>query len=130
MQRATSPAELDLMAAARGNDAFRRVIETGQHGQVVLMTLPVGQDIGDEVHPDTDQLFIFVSSHGEAILDGRVSPVAPNDLVFVPAGTRHNIINQGVVAMRLITVYAPPQHAPGTVHLTRADAEAAERSEG
>ena len=70
MQTATSPAELDLMAAARGNDAFRRVIETGQHGQVVLMTLPVGQDIGDEVHPDTDQLFIFVSSHGEAKHNG------------------------------------------------------------
>jgi mannose-6-phosphate isomerase-like protein (cupin superfamily) len=115
------------MAAARANDAFRRVIETGQHEQVVLMTIPVGEDIGEEVHVDTDQLFIFASSHGEAILDGAVSPVAPNDLVFVRAGTRHNIVNHGVVPMRLITVYAPPQHAPGTVHLTKADAEAAER---
>ena len=126
MTTATTPVELDLMAAARANQAFRRVLETGVHEQVVLMTIPVGEDIGEEVHADTDQLFIFVSSHGEAILDGKVSPIAPNDLVFVRAGTRHNIVNHGVVEMRLITVYAPPQHAPGTVHLTKADAEAAE----
>lgn len=126
MHAVSSPTELDLMAAARANDAFRRVIETGEHQQVVVMTLPMGEDIGDEVHPDTDQLFIFVSSHGEAILEGAVSPVSPNDFVFVPAGTRHNIVNHGVVPMRLITVYAPPEHAPGTVHLTKADAQAAE----
>jgi mannose-6-phosphate isomerase-like protein (cupin superfamily) len=127
MHVVTSPTELDLMAAARSNDAFRRVIETGEHEQVVLMTIPLGEDIGEEVHPGTDQTFIFVSSHGEAILDGVVSPVAPNDFVFVRAGTRHNIVNHGVVPMRLITVYAPPAHAAGTVHLTKADAEAAER---
>ena len=126
MRTSIAPTELDLIAAARANEAFRRVIETGQHEQVVLMTIPAGEDIGEEVHPETDQLFIFVASHGEAIIEGSVSPVAPNDLVFVRAGTRHNIVNHGVVAMRLITVYAPPQHAPGTVHLTKADAEAAE----
>jgi mannose-6-phosphate isomerase-like protein (cupin superfamily) len=127
MNAMISQTELDLVAAARDNDAFRRVIKTGQHEQVVLMTIPVGEDIGEEVHPTTDQLFIFIDSHGEAILDGKVSPIAPNDLVFVPAGTRHNFVNHGVVALRLVTVYAPPQHAPGTVHLTKADAEAAER---
>jgi mannose-6-phosphate isomerase-like protein (cupin superfamily) len=117
---------LDLVAAARANDAFRRVIQTGEHAQVVLMTIPVGEQIGEEVHPQTDQLFIFVTSHGEAILNGTANPIAPNDLVFVPAGTRHNIVNHGVVAMRLITIYAPPQHRQGTVHLTKAEAEQAE----
>ena len=127
MQTTISPTELNLVEAARDNDAFRRVIETGEHAQVVLMTLPVGEQIGEEVHADTDQLFIFVASHGEAILDGIASPVAPNDLVFVRAGTRHNIVNHGVVAMRLITIYAPPHHVQGTVHLTKAEAAAAER---
>ena len=126
MHALTTSTEFDLMAAARSNEAFRRVIETGEHEQVVVMTIPEGEDIGDEVHPDTDQVFIFVSSHGEAVLDGAVSPVAPNDFVFVRAGTRHNIVNHGVVPMRLITIYAPPEHAPGTVHLTKADAQAAE----
>jgi mannose-6-phosphate isomerase-like protein (cupin superfamily) len=119
--------ELDLLAAARNNEAFRRVLETGQHAQVVLMTIDAGDQIGEEVHAEVDQLFIFVAGHGEAILDGTAGPVAPSDLVFVRAGTRHNIVNHAVVPMRLITIYAPPQHAPGTVHLTKADAEANER---
>ena len=119
--------ELDLIAAARSNDAFRRVIETGEHGQVVVMTIVPGGDIGEEVHPETDQLFICVAGQGEAVLDGKSSPVAANDLVFVRAGTVHNIINRGVDALRLITIYAPPEHAPGTIHLTRAEAEAAEK---
>jgi mannose-6-phosphate isomerase-like protein (cupin superfamily) len=123
----TSPTEIDLVAAARSNEAFRRVIETGEHAQVVLMTIPVGEQIGEEVHPQSDQLFIFVAGHGEAILEGTASPIAPNDLVFVRAGTRHNIVNHGVVAMRLITIYAPPQHRHGTVHLTKEEAETDER---
>jgi mannose-6-phosphate isomerase-like protein (cupin superfamily) len=130
MYTATKPIELDLIAEARKNQAFRRVIETGEHAQVVLMTIPVGAQIGEEVHRDTDQIFIFVASHGEAILDGVASPVAANDLVFVRAGTRHNIVNHGAVELRVITIYAPPQHPAGTVHLTQAEAEADERTAG
>jgi len=126
MHAVISATEFDLMAAARSNEAFRRVIETGEHEQVVVMTMQVGEDIGEEVHPDTDQIFIFVAGQGEAILNGAVSSVAPNDFVFVRAGTRHNIVNHGEVPLRLITVYAPPAHAHGTVHLTKADAQAAE----
>jgi mannose-6-phosphate isomerase-like protein (cupin superfamily) len=118
--------ELDLIAAARANDAFRRVIETGEHEQVVVMTIAVDGDIGEEVHPDTDQLFICVAGQGEAVLEGKSSPVNANDLVFVRAGTRHNIVNGGTEPLRLITIYAPPEHAPGTVHQTRAEADAAE----
>lgn len=118
--------QVDIQQAAWTNDAFRREILTGAHEQVVVMTIPPGGEIGDEVHPTTDQVLVFVDGHGEARLDGRASPVGPNDLVFVRAGTRHNFVNTGDAPMRLITIYAPPEHAPGTVHQTRAEAEAAE----
>lgn len=118
--------EVDIIRAARANDAFRQVVLTGEKEQVVVMTIPVGGDIGSEVHPDTDQVLVFVDGQGRAELDGASSSVGPNDLVFVRAGTRHNFTNTGDTPMRLITIYAPPEHAPGTVHQTRADAEAAE----
>jgi mannose-6-phosphate isomerase-like protein (cupin superfamily) len=117
---------VDIVTAARKNDAFRRVIDTGEHEQVVVMTIPPDGEIGAEVHPTTDQLFIFVEGHGEAVVGGESRSVAANDLVFVRADTRHNFINKGKLPLRLITVYAPPQHAPGTVHQTKADADKAE----
>lgn len=121
--------EVDIIKAAQSNDAFRRVVVTGEHEQVVVMTLAVGGDIGSEVHPSTDQVLVFVDGQGVAELDGEPSPVRANDLVFVRAGTRHNFTNTGVTPLRLITIYAPPEHAPGTVHQTRADADAAEADE-
>ena len=90
------------------------------------MTIPPGGEIGDEVHPDTDQMLVFVDGRGEAQLDGNRSEVQPNDLVFVHAGTRHNFINTGDTPLRLITIYAPPEHPAGTVHQTKAEADAAE----
>jgi mannose-6-phosphate isomerase-like protein (cupin superfamily) len=117
---------VDILQAAWTNDAFRRVVLTGDHEQVVVMTIPPGGEIGDEVHDDTDQILAFVDGRGEARLDGEVSQVVPNDVVFVRAGTRHNFVNTGDTPLRLITIYAPPEHAPGTVHLTKVDADAAE----
>jgi mannose-6-phosphate isomerase-like protein (cupin superfamily) len=117
---------VDILEAAWTNDAFRRVVMTGDHEQVVVMTIPVGGEIGEEVHPRTDQVLAFVDGRGEARLDGQISAVSPNDLVFVRAGTRHNFINVGDLPLRLITIYAPPEHAPGTVHQTKADADASE----
>ena len=117
---------VNILDAARANEAFRRVVQTGDYEQVVVMAIPAGGEIGDEVHPETDQLLLFVDGHAEARLDGDTSPIAPNDLVFVRSGTRHNFINTGDGPLRLITVYAPPEHAPGTVHQTEADADAAE----
>lgn len=118
--------EVDIRQAANANDAFRRVLTTGEHTQVVVMTLGAGEEIGEEVHPDTDQLLLFLAGRGEARLDGRADPVDEDDLVFVRAGTRHNFVNTGDGPMRILTVYAPPEHPDGTVHLTKADAEAAE----
>ena len=99
---------------------------TGTHEQVVVMTLPPGEEIGEEVHPATDQLLVFVDGRADAILEGKATAVGPNDLVFVHAGTRHNFVNAGDGPLRLITVYAPPQHPPGTVHWTKDEADAAE----
>lgn len=117
---------VDIFQAAWTNDAFRRVVLTGEKEQVVVMTIPAGGEIGEEVHPSTDQVLVFVDGHGRAELDGEPSPIGPNDLVFVHAGTRHNFVNTGESPLRLITVYAPPEHAPGTVHQTKEDADAEE----
>lgn len=113
---------VDILQAAWRNDAFRREVITGEHEQVVVMTVPVGQDIGEEVHPQTDQVLVFVDGQAEAQLDGQSSTVGPNDLVFVHAGTRHNFINIGDEPLRLITIYAPPEHPPGTVEQTKDEA--------
>jgi mannose-6-phosphate isomerase-like protein (cupin superfamily) len=120
------PMNDDIVARAKENDAFRREVVTGEHSQVVLMTIPPGGEIGEEVHEDVDQTLVFVEGEGTAILAGAKSPVRPGSLAFVPAGTRHNFVNDGSGPLRLYTVYAPPEHSPGTVHRTKADADAAE----
>jgi mannose-6-phosphate isomerase-like protein (cupin superfamily) len=122
----TDRTRVDIVQAARDNDAFRREVITGEHEQVVVMTIPPGGEIGEEVHGDTDQVLAFVDGEGEAILDGETSRIGPNDLVFVRAGTRHNFVNTGSQPLRLLTIYAPPEHEPGTVHQTKAEADAAE----
>lgn len=125
-QDSTAGDRVDIRQSATSNDAFRREVLTGEHEQVVVMTIPAGGEIGEEVHPDTDQVLVFVEGRGEAQLDGRSSEVGPDDLVLVRAGTRHNFLNTGDRPLRLITIYAPPEHAPGTVHETKAEADAAE----
>lgn len=122
----TSRTRVDIVQAARDNDAFRREVITGEHEQVVVMTIPPGGEIGEEVHQDTDQVLAFVDGEGQAILNGETSQIGPNDLVFVRAGTRHNFVNTGSQPWRLLTIYAPPEHEPGTVHQTKAEADAAE----
>ena len=114
---------MDILHAAWTNTAFRREVMTGTHAQVVVMTIPPGGEIGEEVHPDTDQLLLFVEGRATAILDGEAAELAPNDLVFVRSGTRHNFVNADDGPLRLITVYAPPEHAPGTVQQTAIEVE-------
>jgi mannose-6-phosphate isomerase-like protein (cupin superfamily) len=125
-QPMTGPINVDILARARGNPYFREVISTGPHAQVVVMSIPPAGEIGEEVHADVDQVLIFVEGEGIAVLDGVRSPVTAGRLVHVPAGTRHNFVNAGSIDLKLYTIYAPPQHAPGTVHRTKAEADAAE----
>jgi mannose-6-phosphate isomerase-like protein (cupin superfamily) len=115
----------DYVELARQNEYFRQTIVTGEHSQVVVMTLQPGEDIGEETHKG-DQMLFFVEGSGEAVLDGETSAVGPNDMVFVPAGTLHNFVNTGGKKLRLVTTYAPPEHPEGTVHETKAEAMAAE----
>lgn len=116
----------DIFEMARKNSFFRREVMTGPHSQVVLMSLPPGVDIGNEVHK-VDQVLVFVQGTGEAVLDNKEkSEIGPGHLVFVKAGTWHNFTNTGEEDLKLFTVYSPPQHEPGTVHETKADAEAEE----
>lgn len=117
---------IDIVEAALANDNFRSVLSTEPHAQVVVMSIPPRGEIGEEVHAGLDQVLVIVGGEGIAVLDGKRSPVGPNRLVHVPAGALHNVINTGPGDLRLYTIYAPPQHAPGTVHRTRAEADADE----
>jgi mannose-6-phosphate isomerase-like protein (cupin superfamily) len=119
-------ANRDIVGSAMENSSFRRVLETGEHCQVVLMSIPPGGEIGEETHDHVDQVLVFVAGAGEAVLEGERTTVVAGRLVFVPAGTKHNFVNSGDVDLKLYTVYAPPEHAPGTVHETKAEADDAE----
>ena len=116
----------DIESLTRSNDDFRRELETAKHSQLVVMTIPPGEEIGEEVHEGIDQLLVFVEGEAEAVVDGEPSPARPGQVVLVPGGTRHNIRNVGGGPLRLWTVYAPPEHPAGTVHRTKAEADAAE----
>jgi mannose-6-phosphate isomerase-like protein (cupin superfamily) len=120
---------VDIVKRAKANSYFREVLATGPHSQVVVMSIPPGGDIGEEVHDDVDQTLVFVQGEGQAILDGEKSAVSVDRLVHVPAGTRHNFVNTGKVDLRLYTIYAPPEHKPGTIHKTKAEADAAHEAE-
>ena len=116
----------DLRDEALANNNFRDVVETGNKMQVVLMSIAFGEDIGMEVHPDNEQVLVCVAGQGKAILNGEESEFNEGDLVLVKAGTQHNFINVGNDPMKIITLYSPPHHNPGTIHKTKAEAEASE----
>ena len=107
------------------NGDFRRVLYTGHNLQLVLMAIPPGGEIGEEVHEDRDQFFRIESGEGQVWIDGVCHFVKGDDGIVVPQGARHNVICQGREPLRLYTIYGPPEHIDGTVHATRTDAEAA-----
>jgi mannose-6-phosphate isomerase-like protein (cupin superfamily) len=117
---------VDIVATAKANAFFRHVLSTGPHAQVVVMSIRPGGEIGEEVHEHVDQILTFVDGEGVAIMDGDESRVGPGRLLHVPAGVRHNVVNRGSLDLRLYTVYAPPQHAQGTIHRTKDEADADE----
>jgi mannose-6-phosphate isomerase-like protein (cupin superfamily) len=114
-----------IATVAEESPDFRRVLWTGDHCQLVVMTIPPGGEIGEEVH-QVDQILTFVSGVGEARIAGEARRVAQGDLVAVPAGRKHNFVNAGPNPLVLYTVYAPPEHADQVVHRTREEAQAAE----
>lgn len=113
---------------AKENTNFRQVVFTNSYSQLVVMSIKPGDDIGQEIH-HVDQLLFFVSGIGKAIINGEEKAVAAGDVVAVPSGSEHNFINTGDEPLKLYTVYAPAEHPDGTVHMTKAEAEAAEHNE-
>ncbi|KAK3378617.1 RmlC-like cupin domain-containing protein [Podospora didyma] len=101
---------------------FRRVLWTGLYSQVVIMTVPVAGDIGDETHT-VDQILTFTSGTGLAQVGGREQKVKAGDMVIVPAGTRHQFLNTGPTPLILYTVYSPAEHKPTTVHKTKEEGD-------
>ncbi|MCL4338269.1 cupin domain-containing protein [Patescibacteria group bacterium] len=109
------------------NTDFRQVIYTAVHSQLVVMSIEPGGDIGMEVHPDVDQFLRIEEGRGKAILNGEEHDLSEGDAIVVPAGTNHNIINTSQTdALKLYTVYSPPNHPDGKVHKTKAQALADE----
>jgi mannose-6-phosphate isomerase-like protein (cupin superfamily) len=102
------------------NTDYRRVLYTAPHTQLVLMSLPPGEEIGEEVH-HLDQFIRFEAGEGKAILDGVSHDIKADDAVLVPEGTRHNIVNTGPGELKLYTIYGPPNHKDGTVERTKAE---------
>ena len=117
-----------IATVAEQSPDFRRVLWTGKHTQLVIMTIPPGGEIGEEVHPDTDQILTFVSGVGEATVSGQTRKVAAGDLVVVPAGRKHNFVNSGPNPLVLYTVYGPAEHAEGAVHKTKEQADKLEEA--
>jgi len=117
-----------IATVAEQSADFRRVLWTGEHTQLVIMTIPVGGEIGVEKHEENDQILTFVSGTGEATVSGRTRSVAQGDLVVVPAGLTHNFVNTGPNPLVLYTVYGPPEHADGAVHKTKQEADRMEEA--
>ena len=116
-----------IATVAEQHSDFRRVLWTGKHSQLVIMTVPPNGEIGEEVH-EVDQILTFVSGVGEALVSGEKRKVAQGDLVVVPAGRKHNFINTGPNPLVLYTVYAPAEHADGAVHRTKEEGDAMEEA--
>jgi len=97
----------NIKKQAKDNSFFRKVLETGKFTQVVIMSIPPGGEIGEEIHDDTDQVLCLAEGEGQVILEGEISEYGKEDL-------------------KIITMYSPPHHPPGTVHKTKAEADKAE----
>ena len=112
---------INIEKATMQNDNFRKVLNTAQHSQLVVMSLLPGEEIGTEVH-DLDQFIRFESGRGKVILDGKETEVEDDWAVVIPAGVEHNVINTSESEkMKLYSIYSPPEHPEGTVHPTKAD---------
>ncbi|HKL98697.1 MAG TPA: cupin domain-containing protein [Mobilitalea sp.] len=128
------PFVINIDEATKKNNNFRTALWTGCHLQITLMSIRVGEDIGIEIHPDLDQFIRIEQGQGIVMMGDRrdrfdFQEKICDDYAFViPAGKWHNVINTGRIPLKLYSIYAPPQHPHGTVHRTKADAEAAEEN--
>jgi len=128
------PFVVDINKATISNETYRTALWTGKHLQLTVMSIPVGGDIGLEIHHDHDQFLRIEKGQGLAQMGDQKEhlyfsqPVFDDAAIFIPAGTWHNVTNTGNKPLKLYSIYAPPEHPHGTVHPTKEAAEAAERS--
>ena len=109
------------------NENFRKVLYTGKHSQLVLMSLEPKEEIGMEVHEDNDQFFRFEKGEGKVFIDGNEYKVTDGSAIIIPAGAEHNVINvSDSDRLKMYTIYSPAHHADGTIHKTKAEALASE----
>lgn len=107
------------------NEYFRKVLFTGPKSQLVLMALRPGEDIGQETHTDTDQFIRVEAGTGRAMIGGQQYDLEDGSAIVIPAGSEHNVTNTSQDSMlKLYTIYTPPEHPDGTIHKTKAEAEA------
>ncbi len=106
------------------NPHFRKVLYTGNNLQLVLMAIQPGDEIGSEVHDDRDQFFRIEAGEGEIWIDGACNKVKGDDGIIVPQGALHNVKATGKSPLKLYTIYGPPEHVDGTIHKTKAEADA------
>lgn len=112
----------DIEKVTLGNNNFRKVLYTARNLQLVLMSLRAGEEIGEEIHKN-DQFFRFESGKGKVMIDGNEYEVTDGDVIIVPAGSKHNVMNVDSAApLKMYTIYAPPHHKDGIVHATKAEA--------
>jgi len=112
----------DIEKLTLENNNFRKVLYTGKNLQLVLMTIQSSDDIGEEVHEEHDQFFRVEEGKGEVFIEGVTTRIKADDVVIVPAGAVHNVINTGTEPLRLYTIYSPPEHRYNVIHATKADA--------
>lgn len=114
----------NIEKATLDNANFRKVLYSGKHLQLVLMSLKTGEEIGEEVHKENDQFFRFEGGNGKCIIDGNNYNVTDGDVIIIPAGAKHNIINNDPAAeLKMYTIYSPPHHKDGIVRATKEEAE-------
>jgi mannose-6-phosphate isomerase-like protein (cupin superfamily) len=115
---------VDIEEKTNQNEHFREVLFTGKHSQLVVMTLQPGEEIGEETHDGIDQFIRVEAGEGVAVLNGEETRLHDGSSVVIPAGVRHNVINRsGSEALKLYTIYSPPEHLDGTIHRNKKEAD-------
>jgi mannose-6-phosphate isomerase-like protein (cupin superfamily) len=113
------------------NENYRQVIYTGKHLQLVIMTLKPGEEIGEEVHSKIDQFFRVESGSGFVLINGNKTDIRDDDAILIPGGAIHNVVNNGKVPLKFYTLYGPPEHQDGTIHMSKRDeGDSAEHFDG
>lgn len=112
-------APINIKRMAKDNKAFRHVIDTGKNAQMVLISLRKGEDLGDEIHPTTDELYYVVEGEGEIRIDGKAYPFGEHNAMLVPAGTKHDVFNTGKDDLKLFAMFTSPLYKPDEVIMSR-----------